>query len=190
LHRLYEQYLESRTRYFFYREQLTKELRLQPQTQQQTSLTSGVGFPISISGEPEIGADHFRVDLTKLVRQPPTAPPSVLGSIGSRNLLLSHHPQMEPQFNNSNSATTQYSISSGSQPTTDTYMNTIKQEFGSYSNIPPSFAVGATVKQEFVGNYSNAMTEPACVVQSVYFMQIFPGIRKTCFLKFPLIFSF
>lgn len=58
---LYEQYLESRIKYFFYRERLEKELKIQP----------GYVAPVPISNDPNIPIHLGRVDLTKKVAPTP-----------------------------------------------------------------------------------------------------------------------
>uniref|UniRef100_A0A914HII0 RNA-binding protein 4 n=1 Tax=Globodera rostochiensis TaxID=31243 RepID=A0A914HII0_GLORO len=55
LRTLYEQYLESRTRYFFYREQLNKELRLQDVSAAVAPATSG---PDTTNPNPGTGCTH------------------------------------------------------------------------------------------------------------------------------------
>lgn len=62
LHTLYEQYLESRIKYFFYRERLEKELKIQP----------GYVAPVLISTDPNAPIHLGRVDLTKKVASLPT----------------------------------------------------------------------------------------------------------------------
>ncbi|CAK5073295.1 unnamed protein product [Meloidogyne enterolobii] len=86
LQKLYEQYKDSRTRYFFYREQLLKELRLQPPQQQQQILQNDQHSQPpqnlnKISGGTVNNNDQqsvIRVDLTQLLqpkKEPDTLPP-------------------------------------------------------------------------------------------------------------------
>lgn len=96
LRTLYEQYLESRTRYYFYKERLTKELKLQPPASTSTTL--------SIFNQPiHIGT----IDLTKKSTLPNT-PVSVNYSnqtallYQQQPVVLSQHHQKPFSSNNLN----------------------------------------------------------------------------------------
>uniref|UniRef100_A0A183BJV0 RRM domain-containing protein n=1 Tax=Globodera pallida TaxID=36090 RepID=A0A183BJV0_GLOPA len=74
LRTLYEQYLESRTRYFFYREQLNKELRLQDVS---AAVATATVPTIQYSNATDTNPPIIRVDLTRQIRSQGQAAPII-----------------------------------------------------------------------------------------------------------------